>query len=350
MSTHRIAVIILGYNHRKDLPDVLFSVSKQSYKNYFILYVDNASHDDSVEFVRKEYPEVQVKQNSKNLGYAGAYAEILDQVFRTKSCECAVLLNPDTVVENHWLEELVNSAYTDCRIALAQSKIYLWKNGRTNIINTFGNRVHFLGFGYCGHHGEDDSLFFSEDTEVTYPSGASLLIKKYAYEHILGLDRKFFAYLEDQDLGWRAHLFGYRCIVSAKSHAWHKYDFRKKSLNTLKFYLLERNRIYFLLTCYEWKTLIFFLPAFLFMEIGVFFNAIAKGYVKAKIQSYWSVLRNISYILQKRERVQSMRKLRDTDMKLYWSDTIDFSEIQSRTLSLANSILALYYRLTRFFV
>jgi len=336
----RVAVIILGFNHREQLSDAIDSVQEQSYTNYQLFYIDNASSDDSADFVRTHYPTVVVTANEKNLGYAGGYDIAIRNAFE-QNFDTAVLLNPDTVVNTEWLSELVRSAYIDPNIALAQSKILIWDNGKTDIINTFGNNIHFLGFGYCGHYKENDT--FSEDIDIPYASGASLLIKKEYYPSKIHFDTDYFAYLEDQDLGWQARIQGLRIIASAESKVWHKYDFQKKHLSNFKFYLLERNRLFFLTKFFSFKFLFLIFPAFLIMEFGVLFDSIFKGYFLRKLKAEWDFMKALPRLIQKRKEIQNTRTLSDTELLHFMSPTISFEEVNSPLLRIANSFLKGYY-------
>lgn len=340
----RAAVLVLGYNHRDTLKDTLDSVLVQTYPNYAIIYIDNASSDDSVDFVRTNYPSIKIAVNEKNLGYAGGYHQALQQVFE-ESFDTAILLNPDTITDKNWLTELIQSSYADKNIALAQSKVLIWNDGPTDIINTFGNNINFLGFGYCGHYKEKDT--FSEDIDITYASGASLLIKKEYYPSKISFDTEFFAYLEDQDLGWQARIQGLRIIASARSKVWHKYDFQKKHLNNFKFYLLERNRFTFILKNFEWKTILLITPAFCIMEIGIIGDSIARGYFREKMRSYVDFFKAIEKTLAKRTLIQKERTKSDRELFSFFNPIISFEEVDSPLLRMANLFLKGYHRIIK---
>jgi GT2 family glycosyltransferase len=340
----KIAILILGYNHKETLKDLFDSVLRQGYSSYKVFYIDNASLDGSADYVRKWYPTVTITANYENLGYARGYDLAIRNAFSI-GYDAAVLLNPDTVVDFNWLSELVCSAYSATNIALAQSKVLIWDNGPTNLINTFGNNVHFLGFGYCGHYKEKDVFF--NDIDVAYASGSSLLIKKEFYPNEVYFDTDYFAYLEDQDLGWQARLRGLRAIASAKSKVWHKYDFQKKTLNNYKFYLLERNRLFFLIKFWSFRFLLLICPVFICMEIGVFLDSIIKGYFLLKIRTYLDFCFAIPKIYRKRKQIKMKRIVSDNALLCYVSPTIDFEDIDSFFLQLANRSMKVYFNLLK---
>ena len=351
-----IAVIVLGYNDRNNLKDTMDSVLNQSYTNYKTIYIDNASTDNSFEFVRENYPQIQLIRNKKNLGYAGAYKKILDELFnnrpKSKVFEAIVLLNSDVVVDYNWLRELSISAFSSRKIALAQPKIFLYRNNKkTDLINTFGNNINYLGFGFCGNYKKRDLPKIKNDKEIVYASGCSLLIKKDAYLNSSGgLDNKFFAYLEDQDLGWRLQMNNYKIILSAKSIMWHKYIFQRNERNKWKFYMLERNRLFFIFKNYQTKTIILLLPIFLFIEIGVVLDSLTKGYFTDKIKGYVDFIKSIKILKKDRNKIQRKRKLSDRQLFDKFSPTIEFEEVDNFLLKITNLFLLAYYKIIKLFI
>lgn len=339
-----VAILILGYNHAETVMDTLSCALQQSYESYEVIYIDNASQDDSLLRVRKKFPHLRVIQHKKNLGYAGAYKQVLKIVF-SERFDMAVLLNPDTHFESNWLKPLVRSAEKHPDTALVQSKVYLWDGGKTTLFNTAGNNIHFLGIGFCGRYKEPDTPPIQEDSRIPYASGASLLVKKEAYEKLPGLDEDFFAYLEDQDLGWQANMFGYTNILCAQSIVWHRYDFQKKSLSGLKMYLLERNRFAFLLKNFEWKTLLLIAPALIVFEGGILFHSLLQGYFFKKLLAYKDFFTRIPSILKKRKIVQAKRTMSDRELFFLLSPTIEFEEVRSPLLSVVNRFLNRYHKI-----
>lgn len=344
-TTPKIAVLILGYNDEKNLKEAIDSSLDQTYQNYTVVYIDNASKDGSLSLVQKNYPQLEIIAYTENFGYAGAYAKILKETF-TKDYDGAVLLNSDVIVDKNWLKELVTSAFADEKIAIAQPKIFLYGK-HEKLANTFGNKINYLGFGFCGHYKKPDDSTFANDQEIVSASGASLLIKKSAFLKIGNLDEKFFAYLEDQDLSWRALMAGCKIVLSAKSIILHKYVFKKNARNSWKFFTLERNRLFFLFKNFSAKTLFLLAPMFFVMEIGILADAITKGYFWDKIRAYGAFLTNFSKIYQDRQIVQEARQLPDSELFKKLSPAVEFEEIDSFGLRLANKMLAGYYKLIK---
>lgn len=344
IKTHpRIAILILGHNDKTHLDDALVSVLDQTYDNYEIIYIDNGSTDGSVDFMITNYPDIRLIDNKINIGYAPAYNNTLQNIF-SNGFEVAVLLNSDVIVDKNWLAELVKSAYQDQAIATVQSKILLWNNGKSNIINTDGGKINYLGFGFCGNYKKNASGRNTQDIDIAFASGCSMLIKKDTYSKIGGLDDEFFAYVEDQDFGWRARMSGYRNILSARSTVWHKYEF-KKTKNRNKFYLLERNRLYFIFKNYSLKTIILIMPALLLMELGIICYSLLNGFFIDKLRSYLDFLLNMKKLSADRRIVQGKRMVSDRQLFSHLSPTLDFEDISSLPLKIANMFLIGYYKI-----
>lgn len=344
----RVAVLILGFNDKDNLDDAISSVLNQSYAHYETYYIDNASSNQSLEFVQAHFPGVKTIAHAQNLGYAGAYAKVLTRIFQD-GFEAAVLLNSDVRVHTDWLKELVRSAYADERIGFAQPKIFLWGNEQ-HLANTFGNEIHYLGLGFCGHYKMPDSADFSHDKEITYPSGASLFIKREAYIDVGGIDPDFFSYLEDQDLVWRGRILGWKSVLSARSYMWHKYVFRNPSRSKWKFHMYERNRLFFIMKNYSSKLIVLILPALIALEVGMLIDSLQKGYFLDKIRAYRDVVATFPRTLRKRALIQNTRRKSDRDLFAFFSPEITFSEIQTPVLGFANYCLKGYYTLIRWLI
>lgn len=343
-----VLVALLNYNDKNNLSEAIGSLQLQSYENFKIVIIDNDSEDGSVEFLYEFYPELEVISRKINDGYAGAYKKYLDFVFNEKRCDAVVLLNTDVIVEENWLLELVRSGFSDEIIAFAQSVVYLWQDGKTDYVNTSGNKINYLGFGYCGDYKKSaKEIDFKKDYETAYASGCGLLVKKEPYIKIGGLDQDFFSYLEDQDIGWRGWMYGYKSIVSVKSVMWHKYVFQGKSSSKKKYFLIERNRLFFLFKNYSLKAIIILFPVLLLLDVGVIMHAILNGYIIEKVKSYFSFFAVIFKMYKKRRAIQSKRIFSDSDLFFRLSPVIDFEELDSVVFRIANKFFLFYYFLVR---
>jgi GT2 family glycosyltransferase len=305
-----IAVIIVTRNHLRDLRDCLPSLAAQTRQDFTVLISDNDSTDGTVEWVRREYPAVEVIENRANLGFAEGCNVGLRHALEAHA-SYLVLLNPDTVVEPCWLEELVRSADAEPDIGICQSKIYRYPVTTPPVINTVGNLLHYTGVGWCGHLDEVDDGQFTDDAEIVYASGAALLIKADVVRDIGLMDADLFMYHDDVDWSLRARLRKHRIVLSARSIVYHRYDF-DRSLG--KFFFVERNRLIWLCKTYRMPLLVMIFPALLAMEGAVLYYALTRGWFRAKLRSYADFVRLSRKWRATRRAVQSTRLVSDKSL------------------------------------
>jgi GT2 family glycosyltransferase len=228
-----VSVVIVGYRSRRYLDRCLTALLAQAYSGGFdVVFVDNASDDGSLEHVRAAYPSVDAMASGANLGYAAGNNL---GAARARG-EVLVFLNPDTEVAPGWLYALVRPLATDPGIGLTTSKIVLMDEPET--INACGNEVSLAGIAWCRGAGEPATAF-TEDADVAAVSGCSFAIRAELFRRLGGFDERFFMYLEDTDLSWRARVAGYRCRYVAGSVVTHDY---RLALSAAKIGRIERNR------------------------------------------------------------------------------------------------------------
>ncbi len=344
----KIAIVLLGFNSARYLPGLLGSLKLQTYSNVEFIYIDNASTDNSVEIVKKN-SDFTIIENKINLGYAGAYADFLRKNFR-EDLDGVVLLNPDVVVEADWLSRLVDFAYSDPSIGIAQPRILELNSEleKTEKTSSIGGDFHYLGFGLLKGEKPDDH---SELNDTGFVIGTCMLIKREAYFLSGGLDADYFLYHEDVDLSWRIRILGYRCVVISSSVIWHQYIFnRKLEKDRRKYYFLERNRLYSLFKNYTYRTLVILAPAILIMDAGVFIHSIKEGYLKEKLQANIDFIRNLKFIHSKHKIVQKTRIIKDYEIMKISISNIRFSEVDGLLIRVANKFFELYFNMVKRYI
>lgn len=294
----KIGVLILGYNNLQYLKKCLKSLQTQDYKNIYIYYGDNGSNDGSMDFVKKNYPKIRIADLKVNNGYAKGNNLLLKIAFDEGMGLCFVL-NPDTELRKNTISKLVNS-YVDhskkgIKVGLIQPVILLGQD-KTRI-NTVGNAVHLLGFGFCKDYMKK-YVPINKDKEILSVSGTGMLISKEFYEDIGAFDEDFFMYNEDQDLSIRSYLSGYKNFLSSKSIMYHNYTFLK---NKNKWFYSERNRLLILLKNYPAKLLLLLTIPFLITEMFVLTYSLFTGWFFQKIFSYIDVAIKIIQGYKKRK-------------------------------------------------
>jgi|SRR3990172_313966 len=332
-------IIILSYNSRDDLSGGIPSLLSQTYTNYEIIVVDNASTDKSQEFIKTSYPDVKLVETGSNLGYpAGNNAGA-----RCAKGEYLVILNPDTVADPDWLSQLIRPFEENKAIGLTTSKILI--HGRHRSINTCANNSHFTGLDFCRGLYELASSF-SEPQEVGAVSGCAFAIRREIFEELGSFDPDFFLYLEDVDLSWRARLAGYKIMYVPTSIVYHKFHL---SIAPWKEFYLERNRYLILMKNCSLKMLILTSPALLVTEIVTWGHAVIHGipYMHNKMRAYGWILTNLYKIILKRRGVQKDRKISDREFIRLLEWKIPFEQvIENRVMrGIADAIFNSFYRI-----
>ena len=348
MRQEKVAIIIspnFRDHAQKYLHDCLESMRKQDWaggKKIFI--TDNQSTAESFAFLKEMALDAEIIRNENNDGFAKGNNDAMRVALR-EGFDYLVLLNMDTIVEPDCISHLVETAESDVAIGAVQARLMLWPDKHK--VNSLGNVTHFLGFGYCEGYGEDFSnVHFQTTRIICYPSGAAVLYKSKVLEKIGLFDEEFWMYNEDQDLGWRIWLAGWRCVSAPQAVVYHKYDFAG---DDRKYYLLDRNRILAMIKNYQISSLLLISVAFIFLEYGVLLFAFQKGWFrdKLKVYQYFFSLKNWKYILAARRNSQALRLVKDRDIVGMFSGQIWYDEIGDWKLGLVNHILNTYWNVIK---
>lgn len=341
----RVAIIIVNYNGQEYLKDCLTSLSCLAYAkdDYQIFMVDNASTDNSVAYVKNNFPEVKLIIAAENTGFAQGnnlgWQTVKDQGF-----DYIFLINQDTISEEYLLNKLIDLAETDPAIAAVQPRLML--HPETDKVNSLGNAIHYLGFGYSQGSYEP----FTGDLQpfvAAYGSGAALLIKTSILQKIGLFDPDFFMYHEDLDFGWRIRIAGYKTMVVPEAVVYHKYEF---SRSVKKYYWMERNRYICILENYKWLTVLLITPACLLMELGLFLFSIKSGFWLHKLKAYFYFLKwgSWSKIFKHRKDKKKYRKTKDRDIVKLFTGKISNQEIDNWLLNkVANPVFNLYWQIIK---
>jgi GT2 family glycosyltransferase len=288
-------------------------------------------------------------ESRTNLGFAGAN----NLAFRRAAAdgdEFVYLLNPDTEVEAGFLAEAIAAARIDADIALVQSLVL--RHAEPDTVNSYGDALHFLGFGYSNGDGRtlsepDVAACTAGVRDIPYACGTAALVRLAAISDIGPFQEELFVYSEDVELGWRARLAGYRAVAAPASRVRHKYDFHR---STAKFYWLERNRWLVLLWCYRASTLVLLGPALAIMEAGVWAMAAKEGWWREKARACRYLLTPSHWprLLATRRAVQTLRRRGDCEVTELFAGVITFGPVSPWLLTrIGNPVLSAYWRLVR---
>ena len=338
----QLAVIIIGFNERHNLPDCFRSLANSSYKNFELIFVDNNSTDCSVDFLEKEYPKTKIIRNKGNYGYSKANNIGIRYATKTNA-QYFLILNPDTYIDKNCLKNLMGKASSN---TIIQPMILIDKKGKTNLINTTGNVLHYFGFSYCNDY-KKSANSISKIKQIASASGAALFIPKKLIKKLGGFDEVIYPYHEDLDLCWRARIAGAEIKLIPSAKMWHKYEYGR---NKNKIYFAERNRILFMLKNYQLSTIGLLLPSFMLNELLVILFSIKNKWFLKKIKSYGSIVLALGYILNARRRIETIRTVDDSKLKTYFTCSLSYKEVRIPFGQLLNFVYCRYFNLIKKYI
>ncbi len=246
MEYKTVSIVIVNYNGRHHLRECFKSIRALHYPQdkIEVVVVDNGSSDGSVELMQKEYGWVKLLRNTGNEGFA----KPSNDGARAAAGEYVAFLNNDMRVQPEWLAELLRSMERSSS-RCAGSVILNWDG---SLLDFAGGGANLQGLGFQQNFARpmrEMEPLLSEDREILFACGGSMLIDRGLFLSAGGFDEDYFAYYEDVDLGWRLHVLGERVMLSVKSRVYHKHNSTSKTIARPRVqYLFERNKLY---TCYK---------------------------------------------------------------------------------------------------
>jgi GT2 family glycosyltransferase len=298
----KIAVVILNWNGKELLKQFLPSVIAHS-QEATIYVADNGSTDDSVAFVKENYSEVSIIQNSKNGGYAKGYNDALQNLEEDIFC----LLNSDVEVTKGWLSPILKEFQNNDDTAIIQPKILDYKNkDYYEYAGAAGGFIDKYGYPYCRgrifNTIEKDTNQF-KDLTIFWASGACLFIRKETFITLNGFDETFFAHMEEIDLCWRAFNLNLQTKYVANSTVYHVGGATLQNTNPRKTYLNFRNSLFTLVKNVSGNLFLkIFIRLFLDGLAGVKFLVELKPlHTIAILKSHFSFYWHLPRLLKQRE-------------------------------------------------
>ena len=317
-----ISVVVLNWNGEKVIEKCLKSLRVQTYHPLEIIVVDNASTDGSLDLIKKNFPDVKLIVNKKNLGFGGGN-NVGIQMAQGKYI---MILNNDAYLDPACIEELKRCIEKDEKYGACASKILL--EFENNLIDAAGIEVYPDGLSIGRGRLEKEDRYDKEE-EVFSPSGCAGLYRKEMLDDIGLFDEDFFAYADETDMGWRSRLAGWRCIYNPKALVYHSHSASSGTYSPLKAFLVERNRIWVALKYFSFPLLVtgpfYTLWRYLFQAYGALLGKGAAGrfakensrlkLIIVLLNVYISVLKHIPSILKKRKEFRDKKVISSKEMK-----------------------------------
>lgn len=296
-----VSVIILNFNGKKYLKDCLSSVLGTDYQNFEVILVDNASTDGSLDLVEKLFgndKRLKIIKNRLNLGFSGGNNE----GFKHAMGDYIAFLNNDTIVDPHWLAHLVDTMQRDKTIGLAQSLLLEISGKEIQLAGWLFSD--YLSFQHTILEGVASNTNFPLIFEVSFASGAAMIIRRDLVNEIGLFDPNIPFYYDDTLLSFKTWLAGKRVVAIPKSKVRHVWGGTMRGDTYVAAFHLLRAKLCLMFDVYfNFGDLLkaFFVLAFSLLRDWIYYIlrknlAVVSSHVKA----LWWVLRNFKHIWRNR--------------------------------------------------
>jgi GT2 family glycosyltransferase len=331
--TVRVSAVVLAYLSEPFLRRSVEALLASEKVDVDVILVDNGCTTDDVAAL-SGLPGVMVLRPGRNLGFAGG----CNVGAAASTGEYVALINQDLVVEPGTLARLVEElAQPD--VGIAAGTVLLAEDPTK--LNSRGNAVHVLGISWVGGLGERDTR--TAPTETAGAMGACLVTRRAHWDRLGGLHDDYFANHEDADFSIRTWRIGLRVVSVPDAIALHNYEF---SRNPAKFYLVERNRLIFVLTLWSARALLVLAPPLMALELAMTALAIKDGWFGQKARGWGWLLRNWRQVLARRRLVQRERTVPNRVWMRVLTDQLDtpLVDVPATVRGPLNTVMRLYWR------
>ncbi len=306
-----VAVVIVNWNGRRHLEHCLPALEAQELVPREIVVVDNASADDSLAWLRRQWPKVRVLALGANVGFAAAN----NRGIAATDAPWIALLNNDTVPGHRWLASLLAAGTSGEDVGSVASRMVFLD--RPEIINSAGIAVDVAGIAW-DRLGGAPAMVGEDACEVFGASAGAGLFRRAALldagQNVDGgrrevFDEQYFMYLEDVDLAWRLQLRGWRSLYAPQATVGHCGSATAGEGSPFKNYLLARNKVWTVLKDYPLAPLLAYSPLVVAYDVASApYRLLLQGQTAA-LRGRAAALRQICPMLRKRRAIQARRRV-----------------------------------------
>jgi GT2 family glycosyltransferase len=299
----RIAVLVVNYNAGPHLARTLAAVAAQRRPADRVIVVDNASTDGS-ERACAGHPAVTLLRAAGNEGFARANNR---GVAAAADCEWIAFLNPDAFPEPGWLEALARAAAAHPATAMFASQQRMAAD--PSRLDGAGDVYHVSGLAWRDGYGEPAAAVDEREHEVFSPCGAAAFVRRDVFVAAGGFDERFFAYMEDVDLGFRLRLAGHRCLYVPSARVLHVGSGSSAAHSRFAVYHGHRNVVWTFVKNMPGAWLALYLPQHLLLTLATLVRFALRGQAGTVLRAKWDALAGLAPVLAERRRVQAARRV-----------------------------------------
>lgn len=338
-----VSAVVLAWRSEPWLRRCVHALLASEKVDLDIVLVDNGCTDDDVE-VLERLDGVTVLRPGRNLGYSGG----CNAGVVASTGEYVALINGDAIVEPGTIARLVEELEQPTapgKVGIAAAAVRLGDD--PSLLNSSGNMVHVLGLSWVGGLGEPETR--TRPTDVAGAMGAAVVTTRAHWDRLGGFFERFFAYHEDADLSIRTWRAGLRVVNVPDAVVVHRYEF---SRNTDKYYLVERNRLMFVLTQWGWRALVLLGPALVALELAMVLLAVKEGWLRAKLRGWRWLWQHRAELRARRRAVLAASTVPDREWMRVLTTRLEtpLIKVPSAVLRPLNFLTTTYWSLIRHLV
>ena len=310
------AVVILSYNGRKWHEQFLPLIVSEAGSDYEVILADNASTDDTAQWVSENFPTVHILRLPVNRGFTGGYVAALEQIQATYY----VLLSADFEVTEHWFAPLHKAMITVPKLAACQPKIRYWRERESfEYAGAAGGFIDKWGYLFCRGRLfdtlEKDQDQYNDPIEIFWATGGCLMVDAAIYHQVGGLDADMYAHMEEVDLCWRMKNAGYRIGYIGSSTVFHVGGSVISYGSPQKLFYNYRNNLVLLLKNERSSRLLWLMPWRLILDGISALQLLSKGQWKSVgtiFKAHMNFYAHLRLWLRHRKQAQSVVKVPNT--------------------------------------
>lgn len=303
MASIDISIIIPNWNGKRFLKTCLDSIYNQSSNNFEIIFVDDCSTDDSIEFVKKNYPDIKIVEKKRNSGFPSS----VNLGIKAAKGKFVALLNNDTELDKDWIKEIITAAEEYPEAGFFASKMLDFKN--RSIIDSCGDEIAWSGRSYKIGELEKDGEKFNKNRFVFGACAGAAVYKKEVFDKIGLFDEDFSFYLEDVDIDFRAQLAGFKCLFVSKARVYHIGSATAGKKSPFSFKMMIKNHYHVIYKNFPTKKIWQNLFKIMYSDIRFFAAAIKYHFVREYFWGMFHALSEHSKMVTKRKNIQKNRKV-----------------------------------------
>ncbi len=299
-----ISVVIPNWNGKDEIGKCIDSLLTQSLEPHIIV-VENGSTDGSLEFLQKNYPQIELVVNQKNLGFAGGVNSGIQRALDS-GAEYIALLNNDAVADKDWLKHLAAVLDEHPKVGIATCKLL---NADKSRVDSTGDFYTTWGLPYPRDRNVSAESAQNKAGEVFGASGGASIYRTSMLREIGLFDKDFFAYYEDVDISFRAQLAGWKVFYEPKAEAYHQQGVSSNKIKGFTTYQTFKNFPLLFWKNIPGKLMAKILPRFTFAYLSILVSSVFKGRSWPAFKGLIVSLFLLPKKLLERRRIQKNRKV-----------------------------------------